>query len=456
MRFALKTEGTLHTCLLALFICRAVLASAIVPPWQGPDEPTHFALTRLLEERHLDTAELVTLPDGHGNVTTIERDLQRGVLMSMARHQWWDAYGGRPPEPLPTAFAQVPRLGIGLYAQPLYYGIGAATLRVTQPTSLEAAYVHLRLLSIALSVAALSFGWAGTRLLFGAAIATGATAIAALHPQFLLTSIAVNPDALLIVLGAFMWWQVARVITGRRSAFSVALIVIAAGAALLTKRSAVPLASVAGIIAMGSFLTPAVHRITGRSVAWMALLLVVGVTSVAGAWMTFEGQFTQLATFWKAALNIRRPFDEALLPGAIEYARISIDYAWLVAGWLRFPAPEPWLWVVRVLTVAGFAGAAVLLIRSRELRRPLSIAWLFVFVQAATVIGWGFLTLSSPQGRYLFPVIAPATALLWLGLTHVVPVRLRPYAAPVLVAILAIMDVTAFTTVLIPAYLPWG
>ena len=90
------------------------------------------------------------------------------------------------------------------------------------------------------------------------------------------------------------------------------------------------------------------------------------------------------------------------------------------------------------------------------MRRPLVIAWLLVFVQVAAVIGWAYWTRSSPQGRYLFPVIAPATALLWLGLTHAVPLRFRPYAMPLLMALLAVMDVTAFTSVLIPAYLPWG
>ena len=106
--------------------------------------------------------------------------------------------------------------------------------------------------------------------------------------------------------------------------------------------------------------------------------------------------------------------------------------------------------------MVGFLGAAALIARSPGLRRPMAIAWLFVVVQVATVIGWGFFTLASPQGRYLFPVIAPATALLWMGLTYATPARLRPYAAPALVSLLAVLDVTGFTTVMVPAYLPWG
>ena len=441
---ASKKEGAVLVCLLVLFVCRATLASAIVQPWQGPDEPTHFVLAQLLAK-----------PDGHTEAADLAA--QREVLASMARHRWWEPYGGRSPEPPPTRFApDVPRLGGGTYSEPLYYGLSAAVLRVTQPEGLESAYRRLRVLSIVLSVATLALAWAGTRLLFGPAVALGASTVAALHPQFVLTAIAVNPDALANLVGAFMWWQVARVVRRRRPGMSLVCVLIAAAAALLTKRSAVPLAAVAIVIVATSLFAPHAVRLTRQfGLLMLSALGVCGVV-VLGAWSEFEEPIRALAMFWRQGLDIRRPFDAALFPQALVYARLSIDYVWLVAGWLRFPAPEPWLWVPRTLTVAGFAGAAVLLIRSPMLRRPLSIAWLFVVVQTVIVIGWGFLTLSSPQGRYLFPVIAPATALLWLGLTQLAPARFRPYAAPILIAIVAGLDVTGFTAVLIPAYLPWG
>ena len=394
------------------------------------------------------------MPDGM--MGAAELRIQGEVLKSMAHYRWWEPYGGRAPKPLLTSFRQVKRLGVGVYSQPLYYGLGAAILRVAQPVSLEVAYWRLRILSLALGIATLVLAWAGTQLLFGSTIATGATTIAALHPQFLLAAISVNSDALLTCLGAVMWWLVARLVKGYRPALSVALILAVAVGALMTKRSAIPLAAVASAIAIGLLLTPGLWRISVRTVARLLSLLVVGAALVVGVWTMFEGPFRELGIFWRTAVNIRRPLDGMLLSGAIEYAQLSIDYVWLVAGWLRFSAPEAWLWVARTLTVVGFAGAAVALIRSPGLRRPLAIAWLFVIVQVAVVVGWGFFTLSSPQGRYLFPVIAPATALLWLGLTQATPERFRPYAAPVLIAILAVLDVTGFTSVLIPAYLPWG
>src|SRR6185503_11917737 len=81
-------EGAVLAALLAVFLCRAALASAIVPPWQGPDEPTHFTLTYGL-----------TVP------TAMHQRMEAGVLQSMVRHGWWDLYEDPPPDPLPSSLS---------------------------------------------------------------------------------------------------------------------------------------------------------------------------------------------------------------------------------------------------------------------------------------------------------------------------------------------------------------
>lgn len=435
-----RTEAVFLICLLALFVCRVVMASTIVPPWQGPDEPVHFMFTKLL-----------TVPAG--GVEAARVDLERQVLESMATYRWWEPYGVPTPDPVPTRFYQIGRFGTASYAQPLYYGAGAAVLHSTRPKDMESAYWHLRALSVVLSLITLILGWCGTRLLFGPAVAAGALSIAVLHPQFLLAAITVNPDVVANVLGAFMWWQVGRVVRKRRPAMSLGLLLVAAAAALLVKDSAIALAAVALAIVTVSMFAPQTELISRRT-----LLLALTVAGVCGAvlvttFLLFADP--TLVTSWRTSLNIRRAFGPAVIPEALAYAREAIDFVWLAAGWLRLHPPEPWLWIARFMTVAGLAGAAVLLVRSAGSRRALAMAWLFVGVHAAILIGVGFLNRLTPQGRYLFPVIAPATALLWLGLTQATPMRFRPYAAPALVSLLAVLDVTGFTTVLIPAYLPW-
>ena len=439
-------------CLLALFLCSAILTSAVVPPWQGPDEPTHYVLAHALALPEVRTAPLVTLA-GRPLVTTVEHDLQRATLASMARYRWWESYGSsRPPDPLPTLFVDASkRLGTGTYVQPLYYGLAALVVRGVPAADVDRGYWRLRLLSIALCATALMLGWAGTRLLFGSEVAAGATLLAALLPQFLLTAISVNSDALLILLGAVLWWQGARLVTGHSRGLALLIVLIVAMAALLTKRNAVPLLGIAILVAAAGSLRPG---------TWLLRHVLVVAGAAAGtlviAWTLFDIVRTPLLVFLTNALNIRRVAGTTTLLHLIDFGRISVDFAWLIGGWQRFPAPEPWLWVARILTIAGFGGAMFVTFRSASsLRRSLSFAWVFVVIHCGMVLGLSFWTLQAPQGRYLFPVIAPAAALVWVGMTRLGPPRFRPYVAPALVGVVAVLNVTAFTATLMPAYLPW-
>ena len=74
-RISATADGAFLVGLLVLFVCRAVLASTIVPPWQGPDEPVHFAVT-----------ELLTVPVA--NLESERVDLESEILASMATYRW--------------------------------------------------------------------------------------------------------------------------------------------------------------------------------------------------------------------------------------------------------------------------------------------------------------------------------------------------------------------------------
>jgi hypothetical protein len=353
---------------------------------------------------------------------------------------------------LPTALRQIRRLGTARLSQPFYYVIGAGLLRLTGRSRIEPQYWQLRGLSITLSVLALAIGWQGTRLLFGPLVASGALAIASLHPQFLLTAITVNPDALLNVVGAFVWWQVARALTGARQVHAVTMIVVAALLAPFVKRSGL-LISAVGLIFAARFAAATV-RVTRRAVV-MAAVAGGALVAVVSALVLRFSPLADLAVYWRNALDLTRPIDQMAPADILAFLRVSIDYAWLVAGWLRFPAPEPWLWIARIVTVAGFGSALVVTWRAAE-RAPLLAAWWFFTGQIVATIVVTFFTLGSPQGRLMFPVIAPASALLWIGLTNAVPRTVRVWAPAAVVSLAAVMDVTGVTAVLFPAYLPWG
>jgi len=433
---ALRGERVLLASLVALFICRAMLASAVVPPWQGPDEPGHFALAY-----------------GMARPTAEERAIRNGVLQSMVHHRWWAFYDDPPPSPLTPDNAY--GIGWGTLSQPLYYSLASAVLRVTRPADLEAAYHHLREFGVVLAMLTLACGWTGTRLLFGAEIAAGATAIATLHPQFLLAAISVNADALLNLCGAFVWWQAARVLAGRRADFSTALMFVGAFAALFTKRVGLVLLLVAGIVAATSLFTRPSSRFRLRDAMLLTMVAAVGFGTMFATWSYFQEEARKLWLYWIQLFVIRRSSDATTMAEMARFLRMTIDYFWLIGGWLRFQPPDVWLWVARGLVVGGIAGAMVELVTSRTLSGRLWVACLFVVAQVSVMLAAVFwLAPSAPQARYLFPVFAPITVLIYVGLRRLVPQRYLAEWPAALVTVLLLLDVTGFTTVHMPTYLP--
>jgi len=433
-----RGERIVLGALLLLFVSRAVIAERVVPPWQGPDEPTHFVLSYVLTQP----------PEVH------RRTIETQVLEAMDRHRWWELYGREKKYPVPW-FDGVEGLGSGTLEHPLYYGIAAATLTVTRPATLDSAYRHLRGLGIVLSALTLLLGWAGARHLLGAEAALAATALAALNPQFALAAITVNADALLNVLGALLWWQTARILSADRRAFPLILLLLTGIAAALTKRLGAVLLIVAAVVVVQSFFTTQRWRLSRRSVLLTLSAAALAVVTLLAAWILFESQFEQFIITWRDAVTVRRPLQETTAADAFATAGWMIDYWWLVAGWLRFPAPEAWMWIARAITVVGVAGAAAALLDTSGRAQRLWVPWLFLLSHVAAVLAVTLWTVqSAPQGRYLFPVIVPTCVLIYAGTARLVPAKVQQYWPVCLIALVAAMDVSGLALVLVPVYAP--
>ncbi|MDA1095159.1 MAG: hypothetical protein O3A25_18115, partial [Acidobacteria bacterium] len=153
----------LLTLAMSIFLLRGALAIAVVPPWQHPDEPQHFALVHVLaRQTRLDLTDRRDL------------DLERRILISMAAHGWWRHYGEALPNPLPTDFAQVPEhIATTSTMPPVYYILGARVLKLSGVEDLVAQAYVLRWMALAIAVPILLCVWAGTRRLFGSWVAGG-------------------------------------------------------------------------------------------------------------------------------------------------------------------------------------------------------------------------------------------------------------------------------------------
>ena len=433
-----RAEAPAHRALVAALLVvlafRVVAAMAIVPPWQGPDEPTHFALAKQL-----------TRPDGRGDLAI--QEFEREILTSLARHGWWRYYQERTPDPVPRAFSEVPdHLSHGTLDQPAYYFVASVILRQMPGADLEQQYFALRTFSVLLTVLTVAFGWAGTRALFGGLTAAGALAVVVLHPQFLLSAVSVNPDALINVCGALIWWQVARLRTTPDRLLPCLIIVAAVVVAALSKRNGLPLGIVAvfgGAIAVGMAARRALVAI-GLSVIAASVGLAILLSSES-----YAGQAQRLLTYWTGVFATGR-FDLSLARVAT-FTRETFDTSWLVAGWMRFPPPDVWAWTARALTVAAIAGV-IAVWRSGRGSRALALAALFVLLHAGGLLLVTFIAGSAPQGRYLYAAMFPGAVLLWSGLMYWLEPLLRDRAVAAAITMLATLDFTGFLFVLIPAY----
>lgn len=433
------TRPAVPYCIVLLFVFRMAFANAIVPPWQNPDETTHFAFTRML------------VLDAGGTDRSVSRAVvQREILESMAEHGWWDAYDEQVPSPFPTSFDEVrEHLNFGSIPEfNFYYRLASAFVLATGTSSLMSQYSALRLLSGVLAVATLWCVWAGTTRLMGDEVGIGAAALLALHPQFALIGVGVGPDVLVNLCGAVVWWQASRLITGGTVALSLACMFVATGVGVLSKRAFVPWFLVTPLlgsvgVAMRTEWDNIWHR-PRRQQFWSASAIVALLVVVALA-----SQERILQTI--SAVSISR----TPLPGSfVPFTLGLLDTAWLAGGWLRFMGPSEWYMAVRGLLLLAALGLL------REFgahagcrRRAILLAAVVVCVQVGAVYFDVYGRGVGPQGRYLFPAIGPAVALIWVGLLSPWPPRMKPYVGVTVIALMATLDIAAWTSVIVPAYL---
>lgn len=452
MRASRGETTTLLFAASALLAARFLVALALIPPWQQPDEATHVAHIELQRSR---AAGLDTEPDP-------AREAE--ILQSMADHHWWEhrRVGLRTPIIAPDKFSYFGAAGTGISAvvevllvsdPPAFYVVTGRLFNwLPRFTVVQDLYL-LRVMSALLGLLTLWVAWLGARESLGARAGTIVAVLLALHPQFAIVSTAASPDPVPIFLGACIWWQTAVAIRRERFAVPLAVIWAAAVAAASTDRVGVPLVAVALLVSG----IASVQRVPlSRRWAALALPAVAGCALAVGLAIWVLDAFGSTYGF-----NYIFSRGWAPVPGAMTWERFArFNWAlhqtwWYVLGWGRYTTPGWWVAVVTAITLAAGAGLARMAIRHRfmdsQTRTLLLVAAAGIAIQLAAIY-WSFFRLGiGAQGRYLFPFLAPSLVLLWSGIDAWAPQRLSAVAAA-LVLILALLDAAAWILVAIPAY----
>jgi hypothetical protein len=426
---------------LAVFACRAAMALLVVPPWQHPDEPQHVLWSRIISRQQVpDPTVIIDVP------------AEAEIVTSMAANGWWRHYGLPTPDPPSMTFAHGPYLvnrGVGsLPGGPAaYYLVTGRALRWLNVTELMPQLYALRILSGVLALATLWIAWLGAVNWLGRGAALGVVTLMALHPQFVLISTAASPDAVVNLLGVVVWWQAGRFAAGR--GVMAAVLCVAAGvAAIFVRRAGLSVAAwTVATIAAAAWRAP-----SSRPLRVAAGIVATLLLPVAFIWWIVPGEISRMIHHVSDFADPRYAIPQGRW-FVVDFVRTMSDTFWLVGGWLTHPAPGWWQMAVRGLMIIALAGLVVGSWHGTLDRRRIVLLALPILVQLSALVATYYRIGVLAQGRYLFPVLAPILALLWIGVRAIAPTSCRRYVPAALMTAMAALDLVAWGWVLVPAFL---
>jgi hypothetical protein len=401
-----------------------IVLGLALPPFQFPDEPHHFAAVLIASRGES------------------ERDSLEGeTIRLMDRFDWWRLTGmGRPVE-LPRRISEVKFLmadsrSIDFRARiqgfVLYHKIAGRMLAVLGARDPAVSYFILRLLSLVFYLGGLALLAPALRTFARAwdVDSGGLFALAVFLPQLSFVGIGVAPDALVFFLGAAFCWAAAGIIAGEIGFARIAVLIAAAGLGFLTDRSAFVWAALLVLI---PFFT--IRRVNAdRTVGGTVLALVASILFVYVLALRFPLPFESGALALKSvAGSLKRALPTFFAFGPFERAfwLQFADSAFLRLGWMHFGPPRAFVWAWRLIWISGFIGLALGFVdfirrrsRGKEAEAGSIRGRLVLFCLAGVLIQalglWTFYgsTGIMPQGRYLFPVLAPFLGLLTAGVSR--------------------------------------
>lgn len=447
---------------LCLFLIRGLLYLALMPPWQAPDEPTSVELILTMARQ----GRLVSVADA-------DPGIQRAIVDSMARTNFWKYGLGRQPDEPDALFGAIWGARSQLHRPPLYALLLVPAARLTADWLPEhQLYVFhtlsLLLVSITVSLAAL-VGWAFANEF--PALPWVLPTLAALHPQLTLIGVSVSSDNLAGVIGALIFWMLLRVarygLSWPRTLGLLGLLALG----FWTKRTTlflVPTVACGLALPLGGRWRRIERGRRRRSAllvgAGGAGLLGLLVLSPLGAMLARLGNsyLFDNAAQWRLFVLMEYlrdlPFD--LGPWLRQNVLFMNRTFWADVGWHRGVLPSPLALTLLGLTMLTWLGSVAVVARRwprlpRWQRQFIPVCWIgLILCLSQTLISYLITptTVALAQGRYLFPVFVPIMVLIGLGLSGWWRVSWNRYLAPALLLVAAAFDIYVIVGLLLPAF----
>ncbi len=454
--------------LIALGLVRGLLYSALIPPWQGPDEPQHYEYVRLLREK----GRLLQWGD---STPTVEQE----VIASMGQFDYWRT--GRYVYPGSTFNEIWDGYAHDLQQPPLAYLLYLGALLIA-PDDVALQLYLMRLLSVLLSLIVIIAALEVASMLWPAhsSLRWAIPAFIVFLPTYMAMGGMVNNDHLAEVAVSLV---LASWVVAFKQGLSIPLVgalIMLSPIGLLAKRTAIillPLHVIAAVIYLWLH-----HRrvLSGKNVilALLASGLALSIIFWTGnSGLTWLSKHRPIIAEWLLKIYLFLPSKN--FPLSLDHPYLSSEALQLYAHYARFLFETFWgrfallqvCWPPALYILAGLlsllALTGLVLFARRVVTRTYSLQdWqlatflLFAFSAAVMVIliyaneirRWDIEWGGWPQGRYLFPTIVPIATLFVLGWSELVPPRHRRMWVTALIGILIGLDTFSMTSLIIPYF----
>lgn len=250
------TDRITMTHVILFLLSVGILLNFIIPPFQNPDEPKHFGAIMIYAQ-------------GEEQQDAIERD----IIRFMDENEWWGFVGMGRPSPLPEKLSDIDYLmshySVSDFRQLLqkvtsYHYFMGKILRLISKNNIHAAYYLSRLVSFLFMLGSFmlmhrAFRQMGTVPNFtnfrekrdsphlaevpnfkkngDSPFLVLGVFFALFLPQLILISIAATPDAFTVFLGTLFFFAAISLLSGKRSAGYVFLLIIPAVVGFFADRS---------------------------------------------------------------------------------------------------------------------------------------------------------------------------------------------------------------------------
>jgi hypothetical protein len=414
-----------------------LILNFIIPPFQNPDEPYHFA------------AALIFARGGE----IARADVESSVLRMMDEANWWRLVGIGRPNKLPARLSDISSQMDGTTTEDfrerlqyfeLWHRLVGWAMRPFAGSSLEILYYLCRAMSSLFLLGVFLFLWKTFEILaasFGRTICWGFALVLVL-PQFLSVATAATPDAFVILICAAFFYGAAALIAGGSGMGNWArvgqavLVVFLPVIAFFTDRAAFVIAPLA-LLSAFLIIRKKNARLAVFGILIGAIAAILVARFVATRYPLTVGQIINNVTY------IFKGSGKAFLLGFgfskyfWKFWAFMADGFLLKFGWLVFGAPAWIYWIWRILLGAAIFGLILRPVKWIKARmNPVKAAngnelpegaarfqprWLVLTIASIGIQALGvWVALGANgqfgEGRYFFPVVTPIAFLLALGL----------------------------------------